>query len=200
MVGSDGRAKVLDFGLARGTPPEAAEVDRGTRTHTAPGTVMGTPAYMAPELLRGQTADAASDIWALGVMLYELASGGRPFKGTTAFEVSAAILQQPVPRASRIPAPLHQIIDRCLAKDPHDRYTGAHEISSALAALPAESSLPTDTHTRSRDERAGCIRHALDSCSWPASWWPLSLPSGPGGVGTVHPSPWAPPGVPRLRS
>src|SRR5207237_10411399 len=89
VITSEGRAKVLDFGLARRHDPQ------GDQSITAEGTVAGTVAYMAPELLRGQKADACSDIWALGVVLYEMASGVRPFRGATGFEQSGAILHEP---------------------------------------------------------------------------------------------------------
>jgi tetratricopeptide (TPR) repeat protein/predicted Ser/Thr protein kinase len=138
MVTRDGRAKVLDFGLARAAAAvNASDMSAPPLTVTAPGTVSGTLAYMAPELLRGRPANAASDTWAAGVLLYELACGVRPFGGATAFELSAAILQHPMPRSARIPSSLHQIIDRCLAKNPSDRYASARELSSALTTLQA---------------------------------------------------------------
>src|SRR5262245_48894381 len=87
IVTPDGRCKVLDFGLARRLPNETAEATVQTAL-TEDGAIVGTPAYMAPEQLRGQTVDARSDVWALGVMLYEMASGTRPFTGNTAFEVT----------------------------------------------------------------------------------------------------------------
>jgi serine/threonine protein kinase len=126
-VTSEGRAKVLDFGLARRHVPGIE------KSLTAEGSVAGTLAYMAPELLRGKDADACSDIWALGVVLHEMAAGSRPFGGGTGFEQSGAILHEPpAPLPGRIPASLQQIIRRCLAKDPRERYHQANEIRSAL--------------------------------------------------------------------
>ena len=99
IVTPDGRAKVLDFGLAKrqsaGDLSETAT--RGSETVTAPGMVVGTLAYMAPEQLRGRPADARSDIWSLGVVLYEMAAGVRPFRGSTGFELSSAIMNQAPP-------------------------------------------------------------------------------------------------------
>jgi serine/threonine protein kinase len=149
VITSEGRAKVLDFGLARRHDPQLEH----SMTITADGSVSGTLAYMAPELLRGKKADAGSDIWALGVVLYEMAAGARPFAGATGFEQSGAILHEPpAPLPGRIPAALQQVIRRCLAKDPHERYRQANEVRSALEisqvgvadreAMPAPPSIP----------------------------------------------------------
>jgi serine/threonine protein kinase/tetratricopeptide (TPR) repeat protein len=139
VITSEGRAKVLDFGLARRNVPQPE------KSLTAEGVVAGTLAYMAPELLRGEQANACSDIWALGVVLYEMAAGSRPFAGATGFEQSGAILHEPpAPLPGRVPAPLQQIIRRCLAKDPRERYKQANEVRSALeiAQVGAPASAP----------------------------------------------------------
>ena len=98
---------------------------------------------MAPEVLRGQPADARSDVWALGVVLYELASGQRPFPGQTAFEVSAAILNEP-PTAlpGSVPQNVRMVIERCLAKSPGERYPHAGELRAALEAIQAGAETP----------------------------------------------------------
>lgn len=142
VITPDGRAKVLDFGLATRQRGEdvALEVTRTQDSLSAPGTIAGTLAYMAPEQLRGQPADARSDIWALGVVLYEMASGARPFRGQTSYELSSAILNQP-PEPLRAttsgapPAQLQSVVDRCLQKDPARRYQSAAEVKAALEAL-----------------------------------------------------------------
>lgn len=139
-VTADGRAKVLDFGLARSLPAQALE--EATRSEASVGEdrlIAGTLPYMAPELLRGEPADARSDIWALGVILYEMAAGRRPFAGATGFHLSGAILHEPPsPLPARIPASLQSIVRRSLAKDPRERYQSAAEVRSALEAVEAE--------------------------------------------------------------
>ena len=130
--------KVLDFGLAkRLTTEELAEATTVSRPSLAgPGMVAGTLAYMAPEQLRGEPADTRSDIWALGVVLYELATGKAPFQGQTGFELTSAILSQPLPPLpSSVPAPLAGVIDRCLAKEPGERYQQSTEVRAALEAV-----------------------------------------------------------------
>jgi eukaryotic-like serine/threonine-protein kinase len=129
----EGRAKVLDFGLARRTAVAGASSISGTWPQA--GTIAGTPAYMAPELLRNEKADARSDIWALGVLLYEMASGRRPFEGETPFEVTSAILKDTaLPLPSRVPEALRMTIFRCLARDPGDRFQRASDLVTALEA------------------------------------------------------------------
>lgn len=138
IVTPEGHVKVLDFGLAKRLAGEhLADATTASRhSLTAAGVVAGTLAYMAPEQLRGQPADARSDIWALGIVLYELAAGKRPFEGRTGFELTAAILTQPVPAVpSSLPAPLAAVIDRCLAKDPGERYQQCAEVRAALDAV-----------------------------------------------------------------
>ncbi len=142
VVTPEGRAKVLDFGIACGVSAERLEdLSEVPRAGNRPkGFVAGTLAYMAPELLRGEHADARSDIWALGVLLYEMASGARPFAGATGFELSAAILHEATaPLPARIPASLQQIIRRCLSKDPRERYKRADEVRAALEAVQSDS-------------------------------------------------------------
>jgi serine/threonine-protein kinase len=130
VVTPDANAKVLDFGLAKRVDPASA----ATQTDT----VSGTPAYMAPEVLAGAEADHRADIWALGVILFEMASGERPFIGNTAPSLMSAILKDP-PRElpSRIPYSVRQIIQRCLAKEPAERYQSASEVRAALQTASA---------------------------------------------------------------
>ncbi len=139
VITPEGRAKVLDFGLAARMSRE--ELDDAT-TFTAdslelPGMIAGTLPYMAPEQLRGEPADAGSDIWALGVVLYELTSGERPFKGNTGFELSSKILSSAPPPLA--PGPdgspstrLQGVVDRCLKKEAGARYLSAGEVHAAL--------------------------------------------------------------------
>jgi TolB-like protein len=140
IVTPDQRVKVLDFGLAK----RSSDADLGAFTTetrellTQPGTAAGTLPYMSPEQLRGQGARISTDIWALGVVLYEMATGARPFRGQTAFEVSAAILgENPAPLPSTLPQALDRLIARCLEKEPDRRFPTAAELRTALEAIPA---------------------------------------------------------------
>jgi TolB-like protein/tRNA A-37 threonylcarbamoyl transferase component Bud32 len=141
MLTGTGHAKVMDFGLAKQMGPAAGEAEIGGPTLTlltAEGTTAGTLAYMSPEQLRGQEADARSDIWTLGVTLYETASGRRPFQGQSGFEVSSAILDKPsLPLPAEVPAELGAVISRCLEKDPAKRYQKARDLLAALEAVRA---------------------------------------------------------------
>ena len=136
--------KVLDFGLAKRAPSEALS-QATTETYasmTQAGALLGTLPYMAPEQLRGQPADARSDIWALGLVLYEMVAGERPFKGKTGMELSSAILHQPpaaLPR--RVPVSSRVVIERCLAKEPGQRYQRASEIQAAIDIQPGPALL-----------------------------------------------------------
>jgi len=149
VITPEGRAKVLDFGLARRMTADGVSEGRTLTQHTLtmPGQVVGTLAYMAPEQLRGQPADERSDVWALGVVLYEMAAGVRPFQGDTSFELSSSILNQaPAPlRAGTKGAPpvlFRSVIERCLEKDPARRYQKAGEVRAALEAVRAGTGLP----------------------------------------------------------
>ncbi len=138
IITPEGRAKVLDFGLAkRLSGADLAEASTLSQASlTLPGALVGTLAYMAPELLHGQSADACSDVWALGVVLYEMSSGARPFQGQTGFELSSAILnQQPAPLTSKVPLDLKAVIGRCLEKEPARRYQRGGEVRAALQAI-----------------------------------------------------------------
>jgi len=151
VVTPDGQVKVLDFGLAKRLTGEALTDATTVSQHslTAPGVVAGTLAYMAPEQLQGQAADARSDIWALGVVLYELATGKRPFQGQTGFDLTAAILREPLPALpSSVPAPLAGVVDRCLAKEPGARYQQGSEVRAALEAVASGQSAATWTTWR----------------------------------------------------
>ena len=135
VITSEGRAKVLDFGLAkRLAGKELAEVTTQSQASlTQPGAVLGTLPYMAPEQLRGEPADARSDVWALGVVLYEMLTGQRPFRGDSGYELSAAILEHATPTLlSTVPTVLQAVVERCLAKDPAKRYPSAGELGREL--------------------------------------------------------------------
>jgi serine/threonine protein kinase len=144
VITLEGRAKVLDFGLAKRLVGEELS-EAATASHdtlTAPGTLAGTLAYMAPEQLRGKPADARSDIWALGVMLYEMVAGRRPFQGPTGFALSSAILNEPAPPLpATAPGELRAVIEHCLAKEPGQRYQRAGEVRAALETVRSGGTL-----------------------------------------------------------
>jgi serine/threonine protein kinase/TolB-like protein/Flp pilus assembly protein TadD len=132
MVGESDRIKVVDFGIARRVDP--ASLDTGTNCGAGPSHVLaGTPAYMSPELLCGNPADVRSDLWAFGVLLYEMTAGELPFAGHTDFELAGAILHdQPRSLPESVPHALRLVIERCLAKNPGERFGSAEEIRDAL--------------------------------------------------------------------
>ncbi len=136
-----GDVKVLDFGLAHRLEDKTLTgITRTTDALSQEGSLAGTLTYMAPELLRGEPADARSDIWALGILLYEMATGDLPFHGRTAFELSTAILREPpAPLPPHVLAGLRAIIVRCLAKQPGQRYQRASEVLAALEALQSNT-------------------------------------------------------------
>ena len=149
-------AKVLDFGLARMLDTHQIDaLSHSQRSLTGEGMIAGTLPYMAPELLRGERGDQRSDIWALGVLLYEMVCGRRPFTGATGFEVSAGILhQEPAALPSNVPAPMRAIIQRCLEKNPTKRYQQAADVHLALEEMKGLRTFPCFGFRPSR-ERAG---------------------------------------------
>ena len=144
----DHRVKILDFGLARATRPEPVSGDvsdlRTETVLTEAGTLIGTVAYMAPEQIRGLAADRRSDVFSLGVVLYELFIGARPFKGDTPVDTMTAILTNDpfdLPASIRdLPEPLARVIVHCLEKKPEERFQSARDV---LFALETFAGLPT---------------------------------------------------------
>jgi len=164
VVTSDGLAKVLDFGLARRV--ESGLFEGSTQSFEAMQTtpnVGGTLPYMAPEVLRGEAADYRSDLWALGVVLYEAASGRLPFGGRTGFEISSAIMRElPKPLGPPVPPGLWAIIQRCLTKEPTQRYQRASEVQAALEAVQSAaiaSTEPSADHSALRTTVLHSVRH-----------------------------------------
>jgi Tol biopolymer transport system component len=155
IVTPSGRAKVLDFGLAkvRDDTVSAASEDQtrmATRSDiTSEGKIVGTVAYMSPEQAEGKPVDPRSDIFSLGVVLHEMATGGRPFKGDTNVAILSSILKDtpsPVTDANpALPADLARVIRRCLAKDPERRYQTAADVRNELEELKQDTSSGTTT-------------------------------------------------------
>jgi TolB-like protein/Flp pilus assembly protein TadD/predicted Ser/Thr protein kinase len=132
LVTKDGQVKVLDFGLATAAAGAAVSDALVTQAATAVGTTVGTVAYMSPEQARGEAVDARSDLWSLGVILYELAAGARPFGGPTQAVVFESILNQPPPplqdSGAHVPAGLSPIVAKLLEKDRARRYQSVAEV------------------------------------------------------------------------
>ncbi len=172
VITADGRAKVLDFGLAKRTVAESGDEPLGPQRTAPPpwpsspepqptspqprpvftgsppnptdsGLVVGTPQYWAPETLRGEGASERSDIWALGVLLHRMATGGMPFQGRTPYDLSAAILHEQLPALpARVPAGLRAVIQRCLEKEPAQRFQRASEVRATLEILQHDLRVP----------------------------------------------------------
>jgi TolB-like protein len=145
-----GRAKILDFGLVREDPAAAGRQDSDSHPTmsalTEPGLISGTVGYMSPEQVRGEPVDARSDIFALGVVLYEMVAGRRAFTASSKIETLNAILKEdpPLPPSGlRLPEEVVRIIRRCLAKGKDDRYHSAADLSHDLAAAAAGATSST---------------------------------------------------------
>ena len=143
FITRDGHVKILDFGLARKVDRIGSEEVTGSFTSptpaTEPGTVLGTVGYMSPEQVRGEVLDLRSDIFSFGVILYEMLSGHRAFRGASPVETMHAILKSEPPPLSALdpptPAALGRIVQRCLEKSRDERFRSAHDLAFALEAL-----------------------------------------------------------------
>ena len=147
MIGAGNRTKVLDFGLAKMAPMQSE--DEETQLLTQAGTVLGTVPYMSPEQLSGKAVDQRSDVFSLGIVLYEMITGGRPFQGSNRAEILSSVLRDTPEPPSAIrtdtPADLERIIERCLRKDPAQRYADAIALRDELEALRVDSWVGQET-------------------------------------------------------
>jgi len=186
---ADGRVKILDFGLA--SVHEEADSDAETATITEAGTVMGTPGYMAPEQVKGKPADTRSDIFSLGCVIYEMASGHRAFRGETGVEVIANILKEEPPQLSSsgasVPVDLERAVHRCLEKRPEARFQSAADLAYSLNSVGHSGSAPvmatpgsgieTTTGKKYSLPKIGAITALLILVAV-TSWWTLTQRGG----------------------
>ena len=182
-------AKLLDFGLARigaGTPAfsDSTALPTEARPLTTAGTILGTFQYMAPEQLEGAEADARTDIFALGALLYEMATARRAFDGKSKTSLIAAILSTQPPPISSVqpvmPPALDHVVKKCLEKDPDDRWQSAHDVESELRWIGeagSQAGVPTtlSVRRRSRERLAWGLSLALAAASVAGLGWALHL-------------------------
>ena len=153
--------KILDFGLAKLVEPTTPEASREA-TPTVTGAFLGTPGYAAPEQVRAAPVDHRVDLFALGAVLYEMATGQKAFKGATAADTLSAVLNRDPPSmdgasgggGEAVPAALERVVRRCLEKDPEERFQSARDVAFALEALAG---------TSAHDRRASAGRSATQS-------------------------------------
>jgi serine/threonine protein kinase len=185
----DGHAKILDFGLAKQANVDGRPGDQQTMAATDAGTVLGTVGYMAPEQVRGESVDARSDLFALGIVLYEIASGQRAFSRPTAAETMTAILREEPPELQTTPpalAPaLSRIVRHAIEKDPNDRFQSARDFAFALQAVAEPSSsgsapmvaAPPEPRRRWRTWLPWILAAAMATFAAAVSMWPHSSAS-----------------------
>jgi len=170
MLREDGIVKVLDFGLAKLTEHwRADEVDRDAATKafvlTEPGTVVGTTAYLSPEQARAQEVDTRTDIWSLGVVLYEMITGRAPFKSETASDTSAAILKTEPPPLSEsvpdLPLEIERIVRKALQKNREERYQTVKDMLLDLKSLRRELDVSAAIQRSGTSHSSGMTRPAL---------------------------------------
>jgi Tol biopolymer transport system component len=187
--------KLLDFGLAKARAPAGAAQDLSSvptaaADVTRDGAILGTPSYMAPEQLQGRPADARSDVFAFGAVLYEMATGMKAFGGPSQASVVSAILTRDPPDVSTVSTPSPRALDRvvrgCLAKDPEERWQSARDVALQLRAIPEDERAgpPGAAAPRGRNlERL--IWTAVALAAFGAAWWL-------GGPSAVRPVPARP--------
>ncbi len=199
MITPRGRVKVLDFGLAKvtqsaGTPEQISDSEVATRVKTSPGVVMGTVNYMSPEQASGKEVDARTDLWSVGVVLYEMATGRVPFEGTTPSHVIVAILEkEPLPLSAYVPnAPeaLEWIVTETLTKDATERTQTARELMKKLQRLKQRVDAEAEVERSVAPERlsgtAGSVSDSSVRVPSTSSVPPASiLPSTPSRTGEI---------------
>jgi eukaryotic-like serine/threonine-protein kinase len=193
FITSDGRVKILDFGIAKLSQPEAADPDAlSTVQSTEPGLIVGTVNYMSPEQVAGRAVDTRSDLFAFGVVLYEMLAGKRPFAGETRVETMTAILREDAAPLSGVSPEIAPVLDRivlhCLEKAPEARFQTARDLAFALEAAGGTTgaAAPVDVATRGRSWPVG-LRAGLRGV-----WWlPVGALAGVAAWMAVRPPPSA---------
>jgi serine/threonine-protein kinase len=152
VIIGDGGAKVLDFGIARRYgDAELQQTTMAVDPLAGPGGIAGTLPYIAPEVLRGEPASTGSDVWSLGVLFFEMATGRRPFAGSTGAELTSAILRDaPPPLPPGAPSAFRVVVGRCLEKEPGQRYANAGQVAAALETSALDSAPSARTPPRWR--------------------------------------------------
>jgi eukaryotic-like serine/threonine-protein kinase len=208
MVDADGLVKILDFGLAkmvRSVEGAAAGGHSTTEMVTAEGHVLGTPNYMSPEQAVGGQLDLRTDIFSLGVILYEMLSGRRPFSGTTSVEVLIRIARdEPVPLSQvmpEVPGELEGLVVRCLAKRPEDRFASCAELLAAIDALDvAPAPTPQAPRAPLRPPASSSPASSSPASSSPASSSPASSSPASSSPTSSSPTSSSPAGAQRRRA
>jgi Tol biopolymer transport system component len=178
---ADGKVKVLDFGLAKayagdsgtGSGADLSQSPTLAHTGTQAGVILGTAAYMSPEQARGKAVDKRADIWAFGVVLFEMLTGRRLFAGETVSDILAAVLKEEPPWAELppgLPSPLQRVLRRCLRKQPRDRFHDIADVRLELSEAP-EAATGTSEEAPARFSRGRILPWALAFAAAGAAAW-----------------------------
>jgi serine/threonine-protein kinase len=194
MLRQDGFVKVLDFGLAKLIEQEkpAPDLEAPTKAvhNTAPGMVMGTVNYMSPEQARGKEVDARTDVWSLGVVLYEMVAGRLPFAGETMTDVLGLILHKEPPPlthgGAHIPVELDRIVTKALRKDKEERYQVVKDLGLDLKSLKQRLEFEAELDRTETPERSGEARRAATGGSGTITPTSKIAPAQTGGAGDIH--------------
>jgi serine/threonine-protein kinase len=178
MLRKDGYVKVLDFGLARPTEQHEVSTEAATLLNTETGTIVGTARYMSPEQARGQRVDARSDIFSVGMVIYEMIAGRSPFIGATNSDIVASILKEDPPRLTDLysdtPVELERIVNRALTKDKEQRYQTAAELLADLKRL--KQTLEFESQKMKTDRAHATFSGAAVTAALPAKAATLNQP------------------------